>query len=219
MRRLPCAGAVVAAALALLPHDAAADSASGGLTYAVRSVATSSAGVSSVSELLVLQQNENRATVTVSDTSGAALTLPTQVMADGEIAANSGDPAVACYNNAMTLLASGDRSHASGAVFVSFGSSVVRIAVPLREVQDTGGIQAFSGTGSVRFAIDGPAAQVPVRIESAASLLAAGNQLEQATIETHTLIGNSAELTGRNVCTLARMGRPGTAPAIAASLT
>lgn len=211
--------AVLAAASVAVPPSASADSGTGVLAYVVQTTFATSAGTSSVSELLVLQRSGDRAIVTVADQGGAALSMPTQVMTDGEISANSSDPAVACYNNAMTLLAASDRSgNPRGAVFVSFGPNVVRVAVPLQRARDTVAGQAFSGTGSVRFEAGASSESIPVRIETTANLFESGGTVARAAIETHTLVGSPERLAGKAACSLTRVERPNAAPEVPAPI-
>ncbi len=206
MRVFATSLALAVGALALgTPVDAAETA--GGSTFVASTETDSISGRAVAREVVSVNRERERAFVTVGDGSGAALTLPTTFAADGEIEANGNDPAIACYNSALALLAARRATGApSGAVFVNFPAGVVRVPVALRRASPAGALATYVGTGIESFSVPGDATTLHVVVD--ANIDANAADVERATLVSTTSIAGSNQPLKRTTCSLERESAP-----------
>ena len=172
-------------------------------------------GSERASETLSVRRANATSFVSVSDTNGALLSLPTQFAADGEILANSFDPSVTCYNMAAAALYANERAPAEPApVFVRLGDNTVAVPLTLKATNSRAGSRSLVGKGATAFTLSSDTAQLPGGMVVDARIDVVGGTLTDVVFEEATLVGSPARPISRMTCSLKQAS--GQAPRTAA---
>ena len=196
-----------AALLALAPATPAraGDSAS----YLARYEIATADGVVRSTETLNVRRERTTSFVSVSNSDGALLSLPTEFAADGEILANSFDPSVTCYNMAMAALyATAQAPARPSPVFVRLGNDTIAVPVAFKESSVTGGDRMFVGSGAQAMTITrkSDSQQLSGGMVVDARIHLSNGELSDAVFDEATVFGSPAKPLSRMTCSLARAG-------------
>jgi hypothetical protein len=203
-------GSALVAGAGALPLVAGAQSQAIAKAYVVTLVAESAAGATLAHEGLAIQRAGNAARMQLASADGSVLSQPVTFTSQGEIASNSQDGAVTCYNMAMNALARQNEpinvpDAAPAAVFVRFGASVVRIPLTPQAIQTQGRSSeiALGGRSSGTFSIGDTSVDAGIIIN--ATVAADAGELRGATFEEIHYLGTPTHVITRSTCVLQRM--------------
>jgi len=174
----------------------------GARTYSIVYETEDAASASVVRETLTIQSQSGRTYVVVANANGAAAGFPTVLAPDGESAAATSDPAIVCYDMAMSLVAQHERAPAGPlAVLFSFGGRPTEIPLRVKRTQLANAPLVAEGQ------VGG--ATVDTRID-----LNDGD-LSDAVLQELTFGGTPTRVVSRTICSLGTTVRSATpAPAI-----
>jgi hypothetical protein len=199
-------GCALAAAIATLPDSAGAQTST--RTYLVTTIAETAAGNVIANEVLSFEGTGDAARLAVTGADGRSVSAPVTFTAQGEIASNSQDAAITCYNMARDVLVRTRQPAGEPAsVFVRFGDSVVHIPLLVRAAQTQGDARdiALSGVSTGTFS-DGTAS-VDAGIVINADVAADADDLRAARFEEVHYAGSPQRPIARSLCTLGRAAR------------
>jgi hypothetical protein len=128
------------------PAGAAADEA--GATYVVSSTVVSPSGPSVSEELIGLWVIGGKTLMKLHDRSGSDASFQVTRDRRDRIELETTDPAISCYNMAMTVLSDAASSSRDSAISVAFGGTAVNIPLRLTSTADPDGRQAISVGGT-----------------------------------------------------------------------
>jgi hypothetical protein len=192
-------------ALVVLANAAPARADENARTYAASYELDSPNGVVRASETLGVRRENATSFVSVSNSSGALVSLPTEFAKDGEIMANSFDPSVTCYNMAAAALYASESAPASPSpVFVRFGDATVAIPLKLTASGPAGGERTFVGMGATAFTISSESAQISAGMVVNARIAVTGGELSDVVFSEATLAGSPAKPVSRMTCSLTK---------------
>lgn len=193
--------AVVAGANAA-PDAAAAQTSPRVQTYVVTTLGGSAAGNVVARETLSLQGSR----LQIANADGSVFSSPVVYTAKGEIASNSQDNAITCYNMAIGAAArTPDTSSDPASVFVRFGRSIVQIPLRVRATQVRGSVRdvALEGRSSGIFSTANAAVAAGIVIN--AGIETDGGDLRSASFDEVHFAGSPAAVVARSACTLQRV--------------
>jgi hypothetical protein len=174
----------------------------------VTSITQTSAGRSVQSEELALDRNGAHARVRVSSGDGSMFAIPVALTPGGEIASDSQDRSITCYNMAMGAL---DHQHADAApesVLVRYLSSIVPIVLHVQATHDQGPLHTIDLTGMTTGVVhDGESASDAGIIINAA-VSAQNGTLNAATFDEVNYLGTPTNIVSRSTCILMRNAKP-----------
>jgi len=173
-----------------------------------------------MSETLTVHNGDPAPSVTLANTSGAVLTQQTQFEEDGEIAGDSTDPSVLCYNMAAsTLFSKLHTPNKPASVFVRVADASVGIPMEVTAAAAASdGSRDFVAVGQQTIAIhDGNGDNaIPAQMIVQAKMRMVGNEIENVVFSEATAVGNASNIVNQQTCTL----NPGVAlPAAAPGTT
>ena len=200
------------AAAGTLPGLAGAQTQTTAKTYVITTSAQSSTGTVVVHEALSLERAGTGSWLQLASADGSVLSLPVTFTSEGEIASNSQDGAVTCYNMAINVLARVRRpSGEPASVFVRFGNSVVQIPLDVRATQTRGKIRDIALDGRSAGVFSTGDAAVDAGILIGATVEEVAGVLHLATFDELHYAGTPAHVIARSTCVLQRAERPATA--------
>jgi hypothetical protein len=185
-----------------------------GQTYTITSTSQSASGRALVHEVLSLQPAGNRFRLRVSSADGSMFSLPVELTADGQIASESQDGSVTCYNMAMGVLAhqrdASETANEPPSVFVRFFSSVVPIPLRVLATHTVGALRTIALRGMSAGVVHDSQTATDAGIVIDATVAAENGTLRDATFDETQYIGAPAQIIGRSTCVLKRTlpGRP-----------
>jgi hypothetical protein len=195
----------LAAGAAALPGVAGAQTRTPAKTYLVTLVAGSAAGSVVTHEALTLAGTGAASQLRIASADGSVLSVPATFTSRGEIASDSQDGAITCYNMTMNVLAR-LRQPASGpaSAFVRFGNSIVAVPLDVRATQTRGSVHdvALDGRSSGIFTVEGAAVDAGIRITAA--IEQNGDDVRSATFDEVHYLGTPAQVVARSTCALRR---------------
>jgi hypothetical protein len=196
---------VYGTALLALTNAAPAGADENARSYAASYELDSPAGIVRASETLGVRRESATSFVSVSDSSGALVSLPTEFAADGEITANSSDPSVTCYNMAVAALYASERTPAAPAtVYVRFGDATIAVPLTLNASGPAGGERTYAGRGATAFTVSSDSARLSAGMVVDAHIAAAGGELADAVFSETTIAGSPAKPVSRMTCSLTK---------------
>jgi hypothetical protein len=198
----------LAAGAALLPGLAGAQVTPPEKTYIVTTLAGSAGGNVAMREVISLARDGTGSRLRVVGGDASSPWIPVRLTAQGEIASDSQDGAITCYNMAMQVLAHTRQPDGEPAsIFVRFGASVVDIPLTLRATQTQGEVRSISLDGrSSGLYSDGNAA-VAAGIILDASVETDAGDVRAATFDERNYAGTPARVISRSTCILQRTER------------
>jgi hypothetical protein len=172
-------------------------------TYVVMTIGASAGGNAVAREVLTLYPAGNSSRIALASADGSVLSMPVTYTSQGEIATDSQDGSVVCYNMAMDVVAR--VRHPSGrppTVFLQFGGSVVQVPLVVRMTQTHGSLRttALSGTSRGVYAANDTAVDAGIVIS--ASVQQVGDELHAATFDEIHYLGVPARAVARSTCIL-----------------
>jgi hypothetical protein len=172
-------------------------------TYVVTSIGASAGGNAVAREVLTLNPAGNASRIALASADGSVLSMPVTYTSQGEIATDSQDSSVVCYNMALDVVAR--VRHPSGpppTVSLQFGGSVVRVPLVVRMTQTHGSLRTtvLSGTSTGEYA--GNLTAVDAGIVVSASVQEVGDELHAATFDEIHYLGVPARAVARSTCML-----------------
>jgi hypothetical protein len=177
-----------------LPGNALAAETEGTHSYLVIYEADDAASTSITRETLTIQTKQGRTYVVIANADGAAAGFPAALAADGEIEGEPGEPAIVCYNVAMSLVAQHERNPAGPlSIVLSLGGRPA--PVPLTVQRQPASSSEIVATGQLG------GAAVDTRID-----LDAGS-LSEATVLELSFGGAPPRVLGRTLCTMGSASR------------
>ena len=185
-----------------------------GQTYTITSTSQSASGRALVHEVLSLQPAGNRFRLRVSSADGSMFSLPVELTAQGQIASDSQDGSVTCFNMAMGVLAhqrdAGETADEPPSVFVRFFSSVVRIPLRVLATHTAGALRTIALRGMSAGVVHDRQTATAAGIVIDATVAAENGMLHDATFDEMQYVGAPAQIIGRSTCVLklALPGRP-----------
>lgn len=173
-------------------------------TYVVTTIGASADGNAIAREVLTLEPAGRASRIALASSDGSVLSMPVTFTSQGEIATNSQDAGVVCYNMAMDVVARVHRPDGPPPqVFLQFGGSVVQIPLVARMTQTQGSLRtmSLSGTSKGVYAdANGTAVDAGVIIN--ARVQQVGGDLNAATFDEVHYLGIPARAVARSTCTL-----------------
>jgi hypothetical protein len=205
---------VAAAAACALPAAAGAQT-HAVTTFLVTTLGASGAGNTAVDETLSIDRGASGSRLRLAGNDGSVLSVPAVITTQGEIASDSQDGAVTCYNMAVDAAAHVRRADAAAppSVFVRFGNSVVQIPLVVAGVQKRGTIRTTALNGTSAGFYSGAGAPVDAGIIIAATVEEEDGELHAAVFDERHYIGTPANVVGRSTCVLRRAATPSVTPA------
>jgi hypothetical protein len=190
-------------ALVALPGNAGAQTTQAPRTYLVTIMGGWAAGNVVVHEVLSLERNGGESRIAVAGADGSIVSIPARFTPDGQIASNSNDAGVTCYNMAMEVVArAGTPSADPASVFLRFANSVVQVPLAVRAVQRTGSQRTTTLQGISR-GVFGPAqTSVDAGIDVNATVEQDGDALRGASFDEVQYVGTREHVVGRSTCSL-----------------
>lgn len=129
---------------------AASQSLSSPASYLVTSAIASAQGTVVAEELLTFAAEGGATFATLRNRAGSSTSAQVHINANGTVAAERADPAIACYNVAMGVLSDGALSKsAESSVMVALPSMAVRVPIRLRSAKFPDGTHGITAGGSV----------------------------------------------------------------------
>jgi hypothetical protein len=195
-----------AAAGVALPATVAGQPSPPVVTYVVTTVGASGAGNVVARETLSLQRTGMTSRLRIASADGSVLSMPVRYAANGEIASNSQDSAVTCYNMAMDVAARTREPAASdpASVFVRFGTSIVQVPLTVRATQFRGSHSDVALEGRSTGVLSAANSAVDAGIMIDAAIEQNGDDLSSATFDEVHYAGSPAQIISRSTCTLRR---------------
>ncbi len=195
-------GATLTLGAGAVPLLAAAQSAP--TAFLVTEISESAAGRSVIHEALSLEHAASGLRLQLASADGSTFSQPITLNSHGEIASNSQDAAVTCYNMAKNALASQDRSAGSNraVVFVRFGNSVVTIPLALSATQTQGEARRMIFGGATDGMLTNGATAVKAGIVINAVVDATGDNLRGASFDEVHYLGSPAHVIAHSTCIL-----------------
>ena len=162
-------------------------------------------------ELLSLVRTPTESRIAVAGTDGTVVSTPVTFTSEGQIDSNSQDAGVTCFNMAMDALAHVRTPAAPAAVFLRFGTSVVRVPMTVLTVQTDGSARttALRGVSAGTFTDGSAAAAAGIRID--ATVQQQGGELRAAMFEEVHYIGSADNIVAHSTCLLRSAPRRATA--------
>ena len=180
-----------------------------GRSYVAGYEVQTSAGIVRTSETLRVSQKNATPFVSVSSASGALVSLPTELAADGEIVANSFDPSVTCYNMARAAVFAADRAPtAPAAIYIRFGDDTVAVPLALESTSTTAGHRILAGSGATAFTLSNDSSRIPGGMVVDARIDVVDGQLSEVIFNEATLVGSPARPVSRMTCSLKKAAVP-----------
>jgi hypothetical protein len=172
-------------------------------TYVVTTIGASAGGNAVAREVLSIKPAGSASRIALASADGSVLSMPVTFTSQGEIATNSQDGSVVCYNMAMGVIAR--VRHPDGpppTVLLQFGGSVVQVPLVVRMTQTHGNLRttALSGTSTGVYATSDTAVDAGILIN--ASVQQVGDDLHAATFDEVHYAGAPARVVARSTCTL-----------------
>jgi hypothetical protein len=203
--RVSIVGCAVLAGASAVCGPAAAETATPVATYVVTTIGGSAAGTAVSHEILSLQRAGTSSRLQIAQADGSVFSTPVAYTSNGEIASNSQDGAITCYNMAVAAAGSGDSASPPPSVFVRFGASVVQIPLTVRAVQQHGSVRdiALDGRSNGLFRTANAAVDAGVVINAA--IEEDGGDLRSATFDEVHYAGSPAAVVARSTCLVQRV--------------
>jgi hypothetical protein len=175
----------------------------------------SAAGNTAVDETLSIERGTSGSRLRLASNDGSVLSVPAVFTAQGEIASDSQDGAVTCYNMAVDAAAHSRRPDVAAppTVFVRFGTSVVQVPLVIAGVQTRGATRTIELNGTSAGFYSGAGAPVDAGIIIAATVEEQDGALHAAVFDERHYLGTPANVVGRSTCVLRRAATPRITPA------
>ena len=198
------AALLMSIAVAITKPASAAQSAST-VHYVVTSVVDSFDGQLISEELLSLWTRDGTTFVGVQDRAGRFVVMPADIDRNGLVHIETLDPAIVCYNVAMTILADAKAAAVTSPLSITSGSERVTIPLQLTSASAPNGTQSVTARGATQAVLDDGQAGMHLTFVAAGTVTSKQRALVAARLDEATVLATTGAAVGRTTCILARV--------------
>jgi hypothetical protein len=175
-------------------------------SYLVTSTIASAQGTVTAEELLTFVAEGGATFAMLHDRGGGSTSAAVHVNANGTVAAERADPAIACYNVAMEVLSDGGSAKsATSSVMVALPSMAVRIPIRLQSAESPDGTHGIAAGGSTLIVVPDGGAGTPVRLVVEGSVTTRERTLLSARFVETTVEAATGGVLAQTACAVSRV--------------
>jgi hypothetical protein len=198
------AALLIATAVGGTRPASAAESASS-VHYVVTSVVDSVDGRLISEELLSFATRDGTTLVGLQDRAGRLVVTPATVDGNGIVQIETLDPAIVCYNVAMTILADAAAPSATSPLSVTFGGGTVTVPLQLTSAPAPNGTQSVTARGTTEAVLNDGRAGTRLTFVAVGTVTSRQRALVAARFEETSVLTTTGAAVARTTCIIARV--------------
>ena len=174
--------------------------------YVVTSVVDGPDGRLISEELLSLSTRDGTTLVGVQDRAGRFVVMPATIDRNGLVQIETLDPAIVCYNVAMTILADAAAAGVSSPLSVTFGGGTVTVPLQLTTAPAPNGTQSVTARGTTEALLDDGRAGTRLTLVAVGTVTSRQRALVAARLDETSVLATTGAAVARTTCIVARVG-------------
>ena len=202
--RRTIAALLIATAVAGTWPASAAESASP-VHYVVTSVVDSIDGRVMSEELLSFSKTDGTTLVGLQDRAGRFVVTPATIDRNGIVQIETLDPAIVCYNLAMTILADAAAPGVTSPLSVTFGGGTVTVPLQLTSAPAPNGTQSVTARGTTEAVLNDGRAGTRLTFVAVATVTSKQRALVAARLDETSVLTTTGAAVARTTCIVARV--------------